>query len=120
MEGNKIKLAVVGSRSIKNKKLVFNYLDKHKDRIDYIISGGAIGPDTFANEWCKENGYPIKIHYPNWNEGKGAGFKRNCDIIRECTFAIIFWDGSPKGGTKHDIDLCQDFGKKHRVVICND
>jgi hypothetical protein len=117
---DKIKLAIVGSRSIKNKKVVFDYLDKRKDKIKMIISGGAAGPDSFAHEWCVDFGMPILIYYPDWHGlGKSAGFVRNQNIIEEADFVTAFWDGKSKG-TAHDIELCKQMDKKHRIVLVND
>ncbi len=66
------KLAVIGSRTINNKKIVFDYLDSKRDKIEMIISGGATGPDSISAEWCKERGYPILIFFPKWKNPDGS------------------------------------------------
>lgn len=51
---------VAGSRNIKNKKLIFEILDKHKDKITEIVCGEAVGLDNIGKEWGLKNNIPIK------------------------------------------------------------
>lgn len=112
----RVALAVIGSRSYTNEEELFQILDKKIDRIKYIVSGGAEGPDSFSQNWCKQRGVPCIIFYPKWynKEGifdRGAGMKRNILIIKNCDVCLAFWDGESKG-TKNSIDLCQTYNKK--------
>ena len=51
-----------------------------------------------------------------WNKyGKAAGFKRNKNIIDNCTEIIAFWDGKSKG-TLNSINYAKSINKK--VTIC--
>ena len=120
-----MKLAVVGSREFDDKERLFSILNKinEKHRIEYIVSGGAKGADEMSMEWCKEYGKPIKIFYPNWHPlvaggqrvyFKGAGMKRNVQIVEEADFLIAFWDRESKG-TKLSIDLCEEKKVKYHI-----
>ena len=120
MNENSFKLAVVGSRTFQDKERLYKILDKNIEKIELIISGGASGADSLAHEWAKERGKPILIYYPQWrdlngNYDKGAGFKRNWNIIKAADKILIFWDGSSKG-TQHDIDICEKTQKPYKIL----
>ena len=111
-----MKLAIVGSRTFTNYDLLektilenFNIGD-----IEQIISGGAIGADTLAEQFAKKYNIPIIIFKPDWSFGKMAGLLRNNDIIGASDTVIAFWDGVSKG-TKNSIDI--GYRLKKRVII---
>lgn len=105
-----MKIAVIGSRAFKNHEYMKIVLMARIKDIQYyedilIISGGAIGVDSWAEEVAKEAEVPTIIFKPDWDKyGKRAGFLRNELIINEADIVIAFWDGQSKG-TKHSIDL---------------
>jgi len=121
-------IAVVGSREFKDKKLIEDMLK----RISYgdvpftLVSGGARGVDTFAEQIVKTinskkvsryQHHKIIIFKPNWNKyGKSAGFIRNQSIIDEADKVIAFWNGKSKG-TKHSIDLAIKANKPVDIYI---
>ena len=110
-----MKLAIVGSRSFKDTLLLESILDRHKDKVSMVVSGGAIGADTMGEHWAISNKIPVKIFKPEWEKyGKSAGMRRNELIIKECDICIAFWDGKSKG-TKNSIFICEKLNKK--VVI---
>jgi len=115
----KYKLAVVGSREFKNEQQVFQILDAAKDSITLVISGGATGADTLAERWADINKKSKYIIRPDWHPNgkydKGAGFKRNIEIVKACDRCIAFWDGSSKG-TMNTIDHCLRLQKPYFVV----
>ena len=102
VKNRRLKLAVIGSRTFNDRGLLFATLDKFLDRIDLIISGGAIGADSLAEDYAKANGLPILIHYPKWIDKNGkknmrAGFDRNKLIVDSCNAVLAFHDGVSKG-----------------------
>lgn len=119
---SKIKLAVVGSRTISDKEKLYLILDKNISNIDYIVSGGADGADSLADEYCREKGLSIKIHYPQWyNNGvyfKGAGFVRNKKIVEEADHVICFWDGVSRG-CMNSIDWAKKLEKPFNIIQCD-
>lgn len=112
----KKKLAVVGSRTITDYNFVKGLLDKQKDNISHIISGGAKGVDTLAEQWANENDIPVIVFKAEWGKyGKRAGFIRNNEIIKKCDVCLAIWDGKSKG-TQHSINLAKSMNKKLLVV----
>ncbi len=76
-----------------------------------IISGGAQGADTLAEQFAKEFHLENKIFKADWNKyGKAAGPIRNEEMVKSSEFVIAFWDYKSKG-TKSTID----FAEKHSV-----
>lgn len=111
-----IKLSIVGSRSLnKEKELSYRIFDCFSFMFGYpklIISGGAIGPDLFGEEWARNNGINVKIFKPDWVKyGKKAGFIRNEDIIKNSDVCLAIWDGESHG-TKNDFDWCKKYNKE--------
>ena len=91
-----MKIAVIGSRSFSDFKLLEKVLSTHN--ITEIISGGARGADSLAEQYAKEHNIKTTVFLPDWNKyGKSAGFRRNSDIIEACDEVIAFWDGVSRG-----------------------
>lgn len=116
----RFKVAIVGSRTFTDYDLAEKFIDKVCEEdyipIEKIISGGAKGADTIAEEYARKHNIDTQIFKPDWEKyGKSAGFRRNKDIIENCDICIAFWDGESKG-TKHDIDLCKKLNKL--IYIC--
>ena len=108
---------VCGSRSITEKAKIFETLNHYLSEQDLlIISGGAKGVDSIAEEWAAKNKIPVKQFKPDWKKyGRGAGIVRNKLMVEESDFVLIFWDGISKG-TKSDIDFCKKLGKQHSIM----
>lgn len=94
------KTAVIGSRSLAQAKghremlnQILNWL-----RPTLIISGGAMGPDMWAEEWADEKGVNTTIYRPDYvRHGRNAPHIRNTAIANECEVCIVIWDGKSKG-----------------------
>lgn len=89
--------AIVGSRSIVDYRIIKEILDKHD--FDQVVSGGAKGVDSLAEEYSQNIGLlkPL-VFLPDWKKhGRGAGFIRNKDIIDHSDIVIAIWDGKSKG-----------------------
>jgi predicted Rossmann fold nucleotide-binding protein DprA/Smf involved in DNA uptake len=116
-----MKLAIVGSRNFRwydlLSKWAHTYITGSWDARDItIISGGAKGADSLAEDFADEYGYEIEIFYPHWNElGKAAGFIRNKQIVDACDMVLAFWDGKSKG-TEHTIRLAREAKKPTFIV----
>lgn len=109
-----MKLAVVGSRNLKNIDLG-QYLSKYED-ITEIVSGGAIGVDTLAEEWAKVNKIPTTIFYPDYKRyGKRAPLVRNDQIVEKADEIIAFWDGKSRG-TMYTIKAAKKAGKRVKLI----
>lgn len=97
------RIAVVGSREFKNYAQMKGVLDGILGPDDELVSGGAIGADSFAQRYAKEGGYAIHIYYPRWEHGKSAGFARNKRIVENADYVLAFYrDGHfQEGGTSN-------------------
>ena len=85
-----MKIAVIGSRNIKNIDLT-EFAPKNTTE---IISGGAVGVDSLAREYAIENGIKFTEIKPEYNlYKKGAPPKRNLKIIQNSELLLAFWDG---------------------------
>ena len=107
-------LAVVGSRTWSDRERVFAEIAKANP--SEIVSGGAVGPDSFAEEWARQNNIPVTVFKPDWDKhGKSAGFVRNKQIIDKADYVLAFWDGKSRG-TAHSISLAKK-ARKFLYVI---
>lgn len=113
----RIKLAIVGSRDFPYPWIISEYLKRKT--FHEIVSGGASGVDTFAQEYAEVYGYPTTIFYADWKKyGKSAGFIRNKQIVEYATDVVAFqYDNS--NGTQHTINLAQEAGKLREVISVN-
>lgn len=91
------RIAIVGSRNYPEPNLVAQ-LVKALPRDSLIISGGAKGPDTFAEVAARAEGISRLIYEPRWEtHGKAAGHIRNELIVRAADHVIAFWDQRSTG-----------------------
>jgi hypothetical protein len=117
-----VNIAVVGSRDWPNSGIVKEKLTLFVDHLVpfnepiTIVSGGARGVDTWAEEWARDHGHETLIFKPDWNRyGNSAGFRRNMQIVDAADLVIAFqWRESR--GTQHSIDLAKQAKKPLRVV----
>lgn len=111
-----MKLAIIGSRGIKNISL-HEYLP---EGITEIVSGGAIGVDRLARAYAREQGLLLTEFLPDYQSyGRRAPLLRNNYIIDHADEVVAFWDGK-SSGTGYVIDRCQKIGKKVTVFTFSD
>ena len=109
-----MKLLITGSRTFSDKVLLFSELDKLN--FDILISGGAIGTDSIAEEYAINNNIPIDQYKPDYKKyGRGAPIVRNKKMVELCDFVIAFWDGKSRG-TKSTIDYSKKLSKKTIII----
>ena len=114
-----MKIAVVGSRSLDDYQLVKSILEQYT--FSQIISGGAKGIDTLAEQYSDELGLikPLVI-LPDWKQyNRGAGAVRNREIVDTSDFVVAIWDGKSKG-TKISINHAKKINKPVFVWLIND
>ena len=105
------RIAIIGSRDFNN----YNYVESKvkelmpKEDLEFIIvSGGARGVDTLAEQFADKYNYAKEIYRAKWHShGKCAGYLRNHDIVRHADMVIAFWNGISKG-TKHTINIAKN------------
>ncbi len=107
-----MKLLIVGSRSIKNFDLS-PYVSKD---VDTIISGGANGVDTLAEEYADKHRLSKLIMRPAYARyGKGAPLKRNEEMVKLADSVLVIWDGKSHGA-KYTAEFAKKEGKPVTVI----
>ena len=110
-----MKIAVVGSRSITG---YIDFTAILPDNIDLIISGGANGVDTLAEEYADRNGIEKLIIKPDYKRyQRRAPLIRDCEMVDLCDAVVAVWDGSSRG-TLSVIKYAEKTGKKCEVILC--
>jgi predicted Rossmann fold nucleotide-binding protein DprA/Smf involved in DNA uptake len=115
-----MKIAIVGSRKFSNLIAVWRYVAMLPPGT-VIVSGGARGVDSVGENSAKEAGLPRpQIFEPDWNKyGKGAGYRRNHDIIKAADIVVAFWDAI-SSGTLHSINLAKQYEKRLIIYVYED
>ena len=102
-----MKMLIVGSRSIKDFDLS-PYIPKS---VDTIISGGAKGIDSLAEQYAdlhRLSKYILRPRYALY--GRGAPLRRNEEMVHLADAVLIIWDGHSKG-TEYTLKYCKKMNK---------
>lgn len=103
-----MKLAIIGSRTCPP----IDIASQLKSIPDTIVTGGAVGADTYAMEFAKEHGLELIVFYPNYEKyGKVAPLERNKLIVEECDCVLAFWDGKSRG-IRFTVDNARENGSQ--------
>ena len=107
-----MKLLIVGSRSIKT----FDLSEYVSSDIDVIISGGADGIDSVAEEYADKKKLSKIIIRPRYDlYGRAAPIKRNEIMVDMADEMLVIWDGVSRG-TKYTADYAKTKNKPVRIV----
>lgn len=110
-----MRVAVIGSRDFEDCSKVTMILDELAV-VTHIVSGGAKGADTCAEDYAKKRGLPITIFYPNWKKyGNRGELIRNKVIIENCDMCVAFWDGKSRG-TAISLKIAESLGKEIKII----
>lgn len=108
-----MKVAVIGSRSLKNVD-ISKYIPKETTE---IITGGAIGIDTLAEEVADKRKISKSVIRPEYEKyGKPAPLIRNKEIVERAELVIALWDGKSRG-TKYTMEYAKSTGKKVELYL---
>jgi hypothetical protein len=114
-----MKVAVVGSRAFADPTVIQHAIahlrTRHPDLT--VVSGGAKGADSLAEDIARSEGIPTVIHLPEWDRlGRSAGFQRNQLIVRDADLVLAFYAPGPLSrGTSHTVALAKAAGKPVHV-----
>ena len=107
-----MKVAVIGSRGI----TVDNLEDYLPEDVTEIVTGGAKGVDTCAEEYALAHNIKLTKFLPEYSKyRKSAPLKRNIQIIEYSDLVLAFWDGSSHG-TKYVIDNCNKLDTTVKII----
>jgi predicted Rossmann fold nucleotide-binding protein DprA/Smf involved in DNA uptake len=122
-----MRMAVVGSRTINDVGLILASMDSARekycqpDEAIVIISGGAKGVDTIAQDLAHTEGYdfilfkPYHMIDPSTKYSPKFFFARNKQIADNADVVVILWDGK-SNGTKHIIEYCKKRKKTYMLT----
>lgn len=109
-------VAIVGSREWPEPERVKAYVDSLPEGT-VVVSGGAKGVDTWAEEAAKARGLEVMIFPADWKTyGKRAGMIRNQQIVLAADEVVAFHDGTSKG-TAHTIKMARGMKKLGAVHL---
>jgi hypothetical protein len=116
-------IAIVGSRTFNDpetaKSAVFAAVARIavKHPTATIVSGGARGVDTWANDAARSQGLPCVVLKPDWDKhGRAAGLLRNTEIVEASTHILGFWNGFSRG-TQDTLSKAKKAGKPVSVWV---
>lgn len=94
-------VGIVGCRKFKDYDIFKEKIQEwiiENGQINKIISGGASGVDSLAEQYATEFDIELVIHKPDWDKyGNAAGPKRNTLIVNDSDKLIAFPSKSSKG-----------------------
>ena len=91
------RLAIVGSRDYPRLDIVRTYVRLLKPGT-VVISGGARGVDSVAENEARDRGLEVVVHVAEWRtRGRAAGPLRNSTIVIDCDQLVAFWDTKSRG-----------------------
>ena len=108
------KIAIVGSRNFTNRDAIAEFMKTLHDV--EIVSGGARGVDTIAEEIAKEMGLSTKIFKPDFSRGYrvSAYHERNKQIVDYADEVHIFWY-EPTPGSMSTLHYAESSGKPYYI-----
>lgn len=110
-----MKIAVVGSRNIR----VVN-IGRYIADSEEIVSGGAVGVDSCAAAYAKENGIKLTVFLPQYERyGRAAPIVRNKEIVDYADRIVAFWNGRSKG-TLSVIKYAKKNEKPCEIILCEE
>lgn len=114
-----MKVGIVGSRRYRRPEKVYELVDS-LGKSDIVVSGGAYGPDSWAEERATRRGLQVLIFRPKIMNLKNkfkvieSYYLRNKEIVENSDVIHAFVVDN-KGGTANTIKWATKLGKK--VVI---
>ena len=107
-----MKLLIIGSRSITDLDLS-PYIPSD---VDTIISGGAKGVDSLAEQYADLHRLSKYIVRPRYDlYGRAAPLKRNEQMVDLADAVLVIWDGKSKG-TQYTLRYSQKTNKPTTLV----
>ena len=107
-----MKIMIAGSRSIQS----FDLTPHIPQDTDLIITGGAVGIDTLAEEYADQYKISKLIIRPRYDlYGKAAPIFRNEQMVDLADAVLVIWDGKSKG-SRSTIKYARKLQKKLIII----
>lgn len=106
-----MKVAIIGSRHVKNPKVVLNkIIEELPNNCTEIVSGGAEGVDKLAEKFATEHGYKFT------EISSESALEKSQKLADYADCLIAFWDCASKGTAI----IISTFTKvsKHVKIVC--
>lgn len=112
-----MKVVISGSRTIKDKDLVWKALNDSKFEVTELISGGAQGVDKLGEDWARSKNIPIKVYKPHYaiENPKYAPLLRNMSMAQDGDALVAVWENGSRG-TAHMIGCMEKLGKPVEII----
>lgn len=92
-----LRIAIVGSRSFASPDVVRRYVASLPAGA-VVVSGGARGVDSIAEEAARARGLAVQVFPADWDGlGPKAGPIRNAKIVKHADRLVAFWNGRSRG-----------------------
>lgn len=113
-----MRIGIVGSRDYPDLDEVREYV-RSLSMDTVVVTGGAPGVDTVAEEEARLLGLKVVVHRAQWDKyGRRAGMLRNKVLVDDCDKVVAFWN-EVSTGTKNTISVASKAGKLLRVFRVN-
>ena len=107
-----MKLLIVGSRSLTS----FDLSPHIPPGVDTVISGGAGGIDSLAEQYADAHRLSKCILRPRYDlYGRGAPLRRNEQAVDMADAVLAVWDGRSKG-TQYTLNYAKQRNKPTTVI----
>jgi hypothetical protein len=111
------KLAIFGSRSIADERVIITIMEEMQKGFTHILTSQEPGGVCeCAQKVAKQYGYPLQCHFLNMQYLRGAFDQRSKEVIVEADEFLIIHDGQSKG-TENELKLVKKSGKPYRYEI---
>ena len=91
------RIAIIGSKTYPDRERVYRFVQGLPPGTT-VVSGGADGVDSYAEDAAKEAGLKTDIYHADWAKlGRRAGPVRNEQIVANADQVVAFWDGESRG-----------------------
>lgn len=118
MQNQQYRVLITSSREFTDSKRIFDFVEKHQDKISLIVTGKTQGAETFVVDAAEKLGIPYLTVPAKWyNNGvmdKGAGLRRNAKMVDNVDRVVAYMSPSSRG-TANTIQLAKM--KKKEVFI---
>ena len=108
-----MKVAIIGSRNVKNPKVILKkMLEELPSECTEIVSGGTEGVDKLAEKFAKERGLKFKVITNDDPTEKSKEISEYVDAL------LAFWDCNSRG-TAGIISSCTRKSKYVKIITIN-